>query len=151
MALYFLDTSSTTKLYVSEIGTSEMVALVQHPDTHNLAILSITVVTVVEFRSAVRRRQRTGSLDEAQATVALTEFHSQLGGRIDVWPVTNDVFSLAGELTDRHPLKASDAIQLAGCLMLRAVSSEAPTFVASDHQLLRSAVNEGLSVLNPAV
>lgn len=148
MALYFLDTSSTTKLYVSEIGTSEMVALVQHPDTHNLAILSITVV---EFRSAVRRRQRTGSLDEAQATVALTEFHSQLGGRIDVWPVTNDVFSLAGELIDRHPLKASDAIQLAGCLMLRAVSSEAPTFVASDHQLLRSAVNEGLSVLNPAV
>lgn len=148
MALYFLDTSSATKLYVSEIGTSEMVALVQHPDTHNLAILSITVV---EFRSAVRRRQRTGSLDEAQAAVALTEFHSQLRDRIDVRPVTNDVFSLAEELIDRHPLKASDAIQLAGCLMLRAVSSEAPTFVASDHQLLRSAAGEGLSVLNPAV
>lgn len=89
MALYFLDTSSTTKLYVAEAGTSEMVSLVQHPDTHDLTILSIPVV---EFRSAIRRRQRTGSLDEAQATVALTEFRLQLGARIDVLPVNDTVF-----------------------------------------------------------
>ena len=147
MALYFLDASSTTKLYVAEAGTAEMVALVQHPDAYYLAILSITLV---ELRSAIRRRQRVGSLDEAQAAAALTEFHSQLGGRIDVRPATNDVFSLAEELIDRHPLKASDAIQLAGCLMLRMVSAEDPTFVASDRQLLRAADGEGLTIFDPA-
>lgn len=146
MALYFLDSSSIAKLYVAEAGTSEMVSLVQHPDRHALAILSITVV---EFRSAIRRRQRTSSLDEAQAEAALTEFHSHLGHRIDVRPMTNEIFSLAEELIDRHPLKASDAIQLAGCLMLRAVSAEAPIFAASDGQLLRAAGGEGLMVFNP--
>lgn len=147
MALYFLDTSSTTKLYVAEAGTGEMVSLVQHPDAHDLTILSITMV---EFRSAIRRRQRTGSLDEAQAEMALTEFHSQLGYRFEVRPVNNGVCSLAEELVDRYPLKASDAIQLAGCLMLRAVSPEVPTFAASDNQLLRAAQGEGLPVFNPA-
>lgn len=147
MALYFLDSSSATKLYVVEAGTSEMVNLVQHPDGHDLAILSITVV---EFRSAIRRRQRTGSLDDAFATVALTEFRSQLGNRVEVRPVTGDVFSQAEELIDRHPLKASDAIQLAGCLVLRATSAEVPIFVASDHQLLRAAASEGLPIFDPA-
>ena len=147
MALYYLDASSAAKLYLQEPGSTEMVRLVGHPHIHQLAILAITVV---EFRSAIRRRQRTGELEATLAVAALESFRSQLGVRIEVLPINDTVFQLAEELIDRYPLKASDAIQLAGCLVLRAASADAPTFVASDRQLLRAAAGEGLSILNPA-
>lgn len=139
MALYYLDTSSATKLYLQERGSAEMVGLVGHPEAHRLAIL---VITVVEFRSAIRRRQRTGELENSLATAALESFRLQLGARIEVLPANDAVFQLAEGLVDRYPLKASDAIQLAGCLMLRAVSAMAPIFTASDGQLLRAAISE---------
>jgi hypothetical protein len=67
-----------------------------------------------------------------------------------VQPVTEAVLEEATGLLDRHPLRAYDAIQLAGCLALRERVSEPPSFVCSDHQLLLAAEREGLDVLNPA-
>lgn len=147
MALYYLDASSAAKLYLQESGSAEMVRIVGHPEAHQLAILAITVV---EFRSALRRRQRTGELEAVLAVEALESFRSQLDVRIEVLPVNDTVFQLAEKVIDRHPLKASDAIQLAGCLTLWTSSATVPTFVASDRQLLRAAMSEGLSIFNPA-
>ena len=147
MPLYYLDASSAAKLYLQESGSAEMVRLVGHPDAHQLAILAITVV---EFRSAIRRRQRAGELEAPLAVAALESFRAQLGVRIEVLPVNDTVFQLAEELIDRHPLKASDSIQLAGCLMLRTASAEPPAFAASDRQLVRAAEGEGLTIFDPA-
>jgi predicted nucleic acid-binding protein len=50
-------------------------------------------------------------------------------------------------MIDRYPLRAYDAVQLAGCLVLSAI--EDLTFVCSDLQLLEAARSEQLSVLDP--
>jgi len=60
------------------------------------------------------------------------------------------VLETAGALIDRHPLRAYDAIQLAGCIILRSrTASELPIFVAADEKLLEAAEFEGLPILNP--
>ena len=52
-------------------------------------------------------------------------------------------------MLDRHPLKAYDAIQLAGCLAARYGVPPPVTFVCADARLCDAAQLEGLSVLNP--
>jgi predicted nucleic acid-binding protein len=57
----------------------------------------------------------------------------------------------AREFIDRHPLRALDAIQLAACCSVRAVSGITDiVFIASDHALLAAAVLEGLQTMDPA-
>ena len=115
---------------------------------HRFAILSISSV---ELRSAVRRRERTGYLGDVPPDILLARFDSHLnGGRFMRLPVDDALLSLAVALVDRYPLKASDAMQLAGCVALRAASVAAPVFAASDYQLLRAAEGEGLAVFDPA-
>jgi predicted nucleic acid-binding protein len=67
-----------------------------------------------------------------------------------VQPVTEAIIEEAAALLDRHPLRAYDAVQLAGCLSLRSRLSERPWFLCSDRQLLRAAEQEGLTALDPA-
>ncbi len=65
--------------------------------------------------------------------------------------VNESLMDVASELVDRHSLRAYDAVQLAGCLALRATSgSEQPVFVSSDLELFDAAVSEGLSCLDPS-
>ena len=52
-------------------------------------------------------------------------------------------------LLDSHPLKALDALYLAGGLNLQQSSKESVLFVSADRQLLRAAQTEGVQVLNP--
>jgi hypothetical protein len=53
-------------------------------------------------------------------------------------------------MVDRYALRAYDAMQLAGCLVLCSMTAETFTFVCSDHRLLEAAQSEQLRVLDPA-
>ena len=66
-----------------------------------------------------------------------------------VQPVSEAVIEEAAALLDRYPLRAYDAMQLAGCLALRSRVSEQPSFVSSDRDLLQAAEEEGLLVWDP--
>ena len=146
MGFYYLDTSALVKLYVREPGTDEMTRLADVASGNTLAVL---VLSRVEFRSAIRQRERLGDVprDTADALIARLEAHLQ--SIYIVHPVTDSVVEEAVALLDRHPLRAYDAVQLAGCISLRARSSERPAFVCSDRLLLRAAENEGLTVFDP--
>ena len=64
--------------------------------------------------------------------------------------VINDtVIDIALEMIDRYALRAYDAVQLAGCLVLSGLVREALTFVCADHRLLDAARSEQLRVLDP--
>ncbi len=52
-------------------------------------------------------------------------------------------------MTDRHSLRAYDALQIAGCLVARRGVAELLTFVCADERLGKAASLEGLTVLNP--
>ena len=55
------------------------------------------------------------------------------------------------EMVDRYALRAYDAVQLSGCLTLKTVGVESPTFVCSDQQLLEAARSELIEVFDPCV
>jgi len=147
LGVYYLDTSVLVKFYVREPGTERMMLLASPSSGHTLAILGLARV---EFRAAVRLRERTGDVrhDSAQALIARMEQHLQ--SLYLVQPVTEAVIEEAAALLDRHPLRAYDAVQLAGCLLLRSRLKERPSFACSDHRLLHAAEQEGLTVLDPA-
>ena len=147
MALYYLETSALVKLYVRESGSERMLGLATGSEAHRFAILA---VAQVEFHSAVRRRHRVGDLDGVTACELLERFDLHLRTRFLRQSMTDPVLDLACELVELHPLRAYDALQLAGCLILRTAAPEAPVFVCADQQLLQAAETEGLMWLDPA-
>jgi uncharacterized protein len=147
LGVYYLDTSALVKLYVREPGTRHMMTLASPAQGHTLAVLGLTRV---EFRAAVRRRERAGDLppESADALIAMLDGHLQT--LYLVQPVTEEVLEEAAALLDRHPLRAYDAMQLAGCVALRSKVNEPPSFVCSDRSLLEAAEKEGIDVLDPS-
>jgi len=146
LALHYLDTSALVKLYVREPGTEQMVRLASPSSGHTLAVLALARV---EFRAAVRQRERKGDVPHEAAEALLARMEQHLQNLYLVQLVTESVIEEAAALLDRHALKAYDAVQLAGCLCLRGKLDDLPSFVCSDRQLLRAAEQEGLAVWNP--
>jgi predicted nucleic acid-binding protein len=148
LSVYYLDTSALVKLYVREPGTEQMLRLADPAGGHALALLGLTRV---EFRSAVRQRERAGDVAHDIADNLIDSMDEHLANFFLVQPLTDLVIEEAAALLDRHALKAYDAVQLAGCIMLRARLGRHATFVCSDSQLVRAAEDEGMIVLDPAV
>ena len=71
MAFYYLETSALVKLYVREPGTDRLLALAARSAENRLAILALAQI---EFRSAVRRRERTGEIPSPIASQLLETF-----------------------------------------------------------------------------
>jgi uncharacterized protein len=147
VALYFLETSALVKLYVYEPGTERLVQLAAADAGHRFAILSLARV---EFRSAIRRKQRSGDIDGTEADALTESFRVHSEGMFLVQPFTDSLLDLASALIDAYPLRGFDAMQLAGYLMLRSVSgSEEPIFVCADQGLISAARDEGCPTLDP--
>ena len=75
MAFYFLDTSALVKLYVQEPGTDRLLPLISDRPDNRFAVLA---ASVVEMRSAIRRRQRAGDIDTSLATAILESVQSHM-------------------------------------------------------------------------
>ena len=147
MALYYLDTSALVKLYVREPGSDLLIRLADRTNRHRFAVLALARA---ELHAALRRRQRDGDLDAVLAEDLLNRFNQHLESRFERQLVSDSLIDLAANLVDRHPLRAYDAVQLAGCLMLRANSANyEPNFVCSDRKLLQAAKLEGVACLDP--
>ena len=146
MARYYLDTSALVKLYVQETGTDRMIQLIAAGVNDQLALLASTKT---EFHSAVRRRERQGDLDSSVAAEILDEFDRHLEAGFLRQGVSDVVIDLASLLVGRHALRAFDALQLAGCLVLRSGAEPDFVFVCSDRSLLDAASEEGLQCFDP--
>lgn len=147
MALYYLETSALVKLYVLESGTERLLLLTDRSSGNRFAILSLSQV---EFRSAIRRRERNGEIPASVANELLSAFKRHSETRFVTQMVSDFVLDIAAALVDRYALRAFDAIQLAGYAALKdAAGSDAPIFVCSDQGLLAAAKLEGALVLDP--
>jgi uncharacterized protein len=147
LALYFLDTSALVKLYVQEPGTDRLLPLISDQPENRFAVVAISVV---EIRSAIRRRQRGGDIDPRVAAAILESLRSHMETRFIRQAINDTVIDTAQEMIDRYALRAYDAVQLAGCLVLCGIAAQPFTFVCSDHRLLQVARSEQLKVLDPA-
>lgn len=149
MALYYLETSALVKLYIQEPGSDRLLRLAARTSRHRFAVL---VLARVEVHSAIRRRQREGDIELAAAKRLLMQFDQHLESRFIKQMLNDSLIDIATELVARHALRAYDAVQLAGCLMLRAGSgNDEPSFVCADRKLLEAADSEGVACLDPTV
>ncbi len=146
MASFYLDTSALLKLYVEEEGTAKVLSLARGDEENRLIILDITSV---EARSAIRRREREGDIRGTDASLIVKQMEEDKLSLFLIQPSGSEVIEEAARLLDRHPLKAYDAIQLAGCMAARYGVPPPVTFVCADARLCDAATLEGLPVLNP--
>jgi uncharacterized protein len=148
LALYYLETSALVKLYVREVGTERLLRLTARASNHRFSVLALARV---EMHSAIRRRQREGDIDASAADLLLSQFEQHLESRFIKQVLNDSLIDLATSLVNRHALRAYDAVQLAGCMMLKENSaSDEPNFVCSDQRLLQAAEGEGLACFDPA-
>jgi uncharacterized protein len=148
LALYYLETSALVKLYVRESGTDRLLEMTSRSSDSRLAILSFSQV---EFRSAIRRRERNREIPTAVAMGLLEAFGRHLQTRFVTQNVTDFVLDIANALVDRYGLRAFDAIQLGGYAVLKTATptAETPVFVCADRDLIAAAEMEGFSTFNP--
>ncbi|MFW2512786.1 type II toxin-antitoxin system VapC family toxin [Demequina sp. SO4-13] len=142
MSLVYMDTSALVKLCVHETGTPLAVGLWKHADA-----LVTSRIADAEVRSVLAAAERIGRMDAAPAAQARDRWK-------ELWPslaaveVTASLATHAGDLADRRPLRAGDAIHLASALLCAEAS---PVFVAWDGRLAAAARAEGLTVLPPTL
>ena len=146
MTSYYLDTSALVKLYVQEPGTDRMRGLITDGEAHQLAVLASSKA---EFHSGVRRRERSGDLYTQDAHNVLYAFDRHLETLFHRQEVSIPVIDLATLLVARHPLRAYDAMQLAGFIVYRTGVNSPTVFTCSDRALLRAADAEGLVCFDP--
>ena len=146
MASVCLDTSALVKLYIDEEGTARVTTLTADRDNLQIVVLDIALI---EARSAVRRRQREGDISGADADRVLEQIEEDATTSFLLQPSTSAVMEEAARLIDRHPLRAYDALQLAGCLVVRHQMPGPLTFVCADTRLCEAASLEGVDTLNP--
>ncbi len=150
MTTTYWDASALIKRYIQETGSAWVRALLA-PDTGRVWLTAR--ITMVEFHSAIARRQREGTVPAAQCDVARAAFQAHSAGDYDFVELHLDVIHLAQSLLDRHPLRAYDAVQLASALFanraLLARNLPPLVFISADDRLNQVAEAEGLATDNP--
>lgn len=147
MAIYFLDTSALTKLYFQEVGTVSMQRLAAEPDVR----LAVSTLGELEFRAAVRGRQRRENLEPAVIDALLDDFRQKASRALLRQALNDSIFEIAALLVDRYPLRSLDALQLGSCVALQqTLPGSAPVFTCSDQALLSAAAAERIPTWDPA-
>lgn len=150
MTSYYLDTSALIKHYVAESGSAWLDAVLFQADD---AVILTSSVTMVEVWSALARRRREASISAQHHADALDAFREDSLVRYLFVEFELPVIEAAGELLERHPLRAYDSVQLASALVAARTLADAalpqPIFVSADDRLLGFAQAEGLLTDNP--
>lgn len=146
MANYYFDTSAMLKIYIEEDGTDRVLTLIDEDRNNRLFILELTLL---EARSALGRRERMGSISTDTANGALTQIDRHRTSLFTIRPISALVIDEAYRLIDNHPIRALDALQLAGYILLSQAYRPPPIFVCADYDLCAAATAERIATLNP--
>ena len=150
MATYFCDTSALVKRYVTEIGSTWLMATIDPKGGNYVFIARITFVEVI---SAISRKERGGHISTHDATAAKTQFEIDYSNEFVSVEIAETLIVEAAKLAEKHALRGYDAVQLAAALQTQAkrASRNLPplTLLSADTDLNAAAVSEGLTVDNP--
>jgi len=150
MAVYFFDSSSIVKRYVSETGTAWVTGLLDPATGNHIYVARITGVEVV---AAITRRERSGSLSSTDSVIAIAEFRYSFTNNYHIFEVTPQLVDRAMSLAETYALRGYDAVQLAAALAVRdrcvARRIPIPTLISADMDLNAAATAEGLAVDDP--
>ena len=156
MSLYYFDASALVKYYVREPGSMWIRGLVDAQATdgvNRLNTIFISEASITESAAAFAALHRTQRISQRTQDRAFRLLIKDIAsGLLSTVPVITADFQLAAYLTQRHPLKAYDAVQLAVALRHnRALAAYrlSATFIGGDKTLQDAAQAEGLVADNP--
>lgn len=139
--ILYLDTSALVKLYIDELGSTEVKQRVKAAQ-----IVSTSRVAYVEARAGIARKFRDAELSKTEYNHMLEDLEEDWGSYFIV-EVSESVTKLAGQLVHRYPLRGFDAIHLASGLLLKNRSRLELSFACFDDRLKGAAQMEGLPVV----
>jgi uncharacterized protein len=128
-------------LIVPEHRSAEMSTLVGQDRN-----MTVWWATIIECAGAIARQERERTIDVEGCGLALTALERLRSDWNEV-PPSGSLRDLALRLLRSHPLRASDALQLAAALI---AAEEAPAtldFVCLDDRLALAATREGFNVI----
>lgn len=117
------DSSAFAKRYIAEPGSEQVDAIL-----YNAAQLGLSALCVPEIVSALNRRVREGVLPHSGYEQAKAQLAADVGDAV-VLQLTPDVVATAVTLLESHPLRAMDALHIAGALVW-----QADLFVTADRR-----------------
>ena len=137
----YWDTSALMPIFVDEATSATMQAAYEQDPGPTTSWL-----TIVECWSALARLVREGrvTLAGAEQTRAVIAAHARAAREI---AMTEALRVLAGQLLQRHPLRAADSLHLAAALVWAENEPQGRDFVCLDTRLRDAAAREGFRVL----
>ena len=139
----FFDTSAFVALLRDEPSTATVVGLdASAREVYGSQILFAESIT------AIHRWMREGHLSGSDRDFLRERLNQNLM-RFRIQPIDDRVNASVVIFTEKYPIRAADAIQLASWSVLQAALDEQIAFVCLDHRLREAAVREG-GVVEPA-
>lgn len=111
------------------------------------ADLYASLLGYAELRAAVSQAGRAGRVAPGHAPEARSRVEA-VWGQVSSVDVDDALVRSAGDLAERHRLRAADAIHLASAIRVRAAGT---ALVSFDHRLREAAAAEGFDVLPETV
>ncbi len=146
MSCYFLESTAFAKLFVQEPGTDALIRLMESVEDNRKLIAACAPL---EVYAAIRRRERAGDINPADAAAVLEILRIE-AARMVQEPLNPAVLESARQLLDRTKLRWTDALQLGAALVAREMFRGTEIiFVSVSPQLQESARAEGFQVLDP--
>lgn len=146
MSFYFLEATAYVKLFVQAPGTDSLIRLLE-PLEDNRKLIAAS--SPLEVYSAIRRRERAGTIAPEDAAAALESLRQE-SARTVQQPLNPAVLEAARQLLDRSSLRWVEALQLGAALTARDMFQGANiVFVSASAALLEAAGAEGLESLDP--
>jgi len=134
--ILYLDTSSLVKLYVAEKDSEEIRTLVR-----GALAVATSAVAYVEAKAAFIRKVREGRIDEEGRKQIFEDFQKDWETYLTI-RVSEALIRRAGDLVDKHILRALDAVHLASACMLRERTEHPVVFSSADERLAKAAASE---------
>ncbi len=154
MSILFFDASVIVKRYIRERGSIwvRQICEAENEDGNQLNRVAIAEISRVEVGAAFAILVRRNEISEKMRDHAYQQFTNEMDNEYRIIRLTGEIIRDAAKLTQEHPLKAYDAVQLATGLALASSLKNANlslTFVGGDEKLLHAAQAEGLAIENP--
>jgi predicted nucleic acid-binding protein len=152
---YYFDASALVKYYILEPGSTWVRAIINATETqgsHLTNTIFVSDISVTEVAAAFAILHRTQRIRRSARDGAFGQLVNDATGRYQLIGADHHDFFAAASLTQSHPLKAYDAVQLA--VALRHAANLAPynlplMFICGDRTLLAAAQAVQLLVDNP--
>jgi predicted nucleic acid-binding protein len=149
VSIVYFDTSALVKRYITEVGSDWVKTLLENRTSG----LFTSRLSIIEGACTFARRHREGMLSPEDYRQLLAIFDYDFAYRYNTLDVEQMVIDTARQMTNRHPLRAYDAVQLATAWLLNEDllrTDKSPlTFICADDHLIAVAQAEGLLADNP--